>query len=173
MNTAPDLGTHHNLMMLSKEAFTQGGQFPKNLTRQSLWSTPGRRPWEAYLSENGGFIGRLVLLLLLGCSFLHLLPVCLLFPVSSLWLQMQSTGVRLVQNRQRRLLAEDPGLSGGPQSLHTRASQGREAQAGCHGQDSSSLTSQTSNTWSSCLEPFPSEGTQSPLPGPATRPHTG
>lgn len=108
--------------MLSKEAYTQGGQFPKNLTRQSLWPTPGRRPWEAHLSENGGFIGRLVLLLLLSCSFLHLLPVRLLFPVSSFWLQMQSTGLRLVQSRQRRLLEEDPGLSGGPQSLHTPAS---------------------------------------------------
>lgn len=93
---------------LSKAAFTQGGQFLKTLNpivplahywQKAMGGSSSARP--AHLSENGGFIGRLVLLLLLGSSLLHLLPVCLLFPVSSLWLQMQSTGVQLVLSGQR------------------------------------------------------------------------
>lgn len=72
----------------------------------------------AHLCENGGLIGRLVLLLLLGRSFLHLFPVSLLFPVSSLWLQVQSTGVPSVQSGQRQLSEKDPGLDDSPQGLH-------------------------------------------------------
>lgn len=107
---------------LSKEAFTHGGHTSQESKPTACHHpAPGRRPREpqpssrpAHLRENGGLVGRLVLLLLLGSSFLHLFPVGLLFPVSSLWLQVQSTGVQLVQSGQRQLSKKDPGLSDSP-----------------------------------------------------------
>ena len=112
-------------------------------------SNPTAR-WPAHLSENGGFIGRLVLLLLLGGSLLHLLPVGLLFPVCSLWLQMQTKHSGLTSAKRAEMAI---GQRSGAEQWPPKPAR---AQAGSCKQDSISLTSQTSDTQSSFLEPFPS-----------------
>lgn len=125
MNIAPDTGTHHKVTGTLKRSIHPRWAIFQDSKPTAPWPAPGGRPWEAvprprlaHLCEDGGFIGWLVLLLLLGGSLLHLLPVGLLFPVGSLWLQVQSTGVRSIQSRQRWLSEEDPGLSRGLQGLH-------------------------------------------------------
>lgn len=163
---------------LSKEAFSHGGHISQESKPTARHHpAPGRRPREAHpssrpahLRENGGLIGRLVLLLLLGSSFLHLFPVSLLFPVSSLWLQVQSTGVQLVQVGRGNCQKKTQGSATVPRSA-PHLSPGPRNPGRISGQDSTSLTSWASSTRSSYWSPSPSspEGTHSLLWGPATQ----
>ena len=165
MNTALDPGTYHNLMGTFKRSIPSRWAIsresrptvPSSCSRQKgLGPAPGTRP--AHLCENGGLVGRLVLLLLLGSSLLHLFPVGLLFPVSSLWLQVQSTEVQLAQSGQGQLSEKDPGLSDSPQGLHTtHLSRGPEAQAGSLHRTASPSP--------------PGQQARSPLPGALALPH--